>query len=154
MPERNYVQSTIFCDDVRTENTGKEIAIGIYPGQLTLPVIPFVIPVLTIRFELFFFGEPVEDFSIRVCDPAGTALVEQKRPLIFDDWSAPGTLSMVIEGLIAPSVGDYEIFTKTSRHDWALQRALVIDKYDPIRAKSVWQERMKRMEQRMPSTAS
>lgn len=150
MLETNYVQSTIFCDEVRTEHTGKEIAIGIYPGRLTLPAIPFVMPFLTIRFELFFSGQPVESFSIRISDPVGSTLLEQERPLAFDDWNAPGTLSIVVEGLIVPSAGDYAVTTKTSRHEWALQRVLVIEKYDPVRAKSIWQDRIKKMEQRMP----
>ncbi len=149
MPEISYVHSMIFCDEVRMENNGKEIAIGIYPGRMTLPALPFVIPLLTIRFELFFNASPVDDFSIKITDPLGNNIIEQKRPLSFVDWSMPGTLSIMLEGLIVSSAGSYGVMTKTSKHEWTLQRNLVIDKYDPVKAKTRWQEQIRRMEKGM-----
>ena len=145
MPENSYVLSAIFCDEVRTENTGKEIAIGIYPGRLSVPVMPIVLPSLTLRFELFFDGSPVESFSIKIVDPAGNTLIEQQRPMNFSDWHLPGTLSIILQGLILSATGSYAVMTKTSRDDWALQRMLVIEKFDPIRAQMHWRDQMSKM---------
>jgi hypothetical protein len=38
---------TIMCDDVRQENNGKFILIGMYSGGMTVPMIPISPPVLT-----------------------------------------------------------------------------------------------------------
>jgi hypothetical protein len=35
---------TLICDDVRQENTGKLLLIGVYTGTLTTPQLPFVMP--------------------------------------------------------------------------------------------------------------
>jgi hypothetical protein len=38
---------TILCDDVRREDNGKVMVIGIYFGTITVPQLPFVMPALT-----------------------------------------------------------------------------------------------------------
>lgn len=38
---------TIICDEVRQENNGKFIIIGVYNGNITIPQIPFMLPSLT-----------------------------------------------------------------------------------------------------------
>jgi hypothetical protein len=38
---------TIICDEVRQENNGKFIIIGVYLGTITIPQIPFMLPSLT-----------------------------------------------------------------------------------------------------------
>jgi hypothetical protein len=38
---------TIICDEVRQENNGKFIVIGVYNGTITIPQIPFMLPSLT-----------------------------------------------------------------------------------------------------------
>lgn len=37
----NRVRNVIFCDDIRTENNGKLIAIGIYSDNMSVPSFPF-----------------------------------------------------------------------------------------------------------------
>ncbi len=38
---------TIICDEVRQENNGKFIIIGVYQGTIAIPQIPFILPSLT-----------------------------------------------------------------------------------------------------------
>lgn len=38
---------TIMCDEVRQENNGKFILIGVYTPNMTVPQLPFVLPMLT-----------------------------------------------------------------------------------------------------------
>lgn len=39
---------TIICDDVRREDNGKLIILGVYMGAIVVPQLPFVLPTLTI----------------------------------------------------------------------------------------------------------
>ena len=39
---------TILCDDVRQENNGKLILLGMYTPDISVPQIPFVLPMLTV----------------------------------------------------------------------------------------------------------
>lgn len=39
---------TIICDDLRREDNGKLIVLGMYMGTITIPQLPFILPTLTI----------------------------------------------------------------------------------------------------------
>lgn len=149
MHDRSYVQSMLFCDDVRVENTGKEIAIGIYPGGMSFMFLPIMIPQLVIRLELLFYGIPTESFALKVIDPNGNTLVEEQRPLSFRNWSMPGTVSIALQGVILGAAGDYKFFTKIPGEDWVSQRSLHVEKTNVEEAKARHIEFLKRMEGRV-----
>jgi len=44
--------STIIADDIRKENNGKEIIIGVYTGVIIVPTIPAILPTFFVRFEI------------------------------------------------------------------------------------------------------
>ena len=48
---------TVMCDDIRQENTGKFILIGIYMGNITVPQVPVVLPSLAF-FQVFESDRP------------------------------------------------------------------------------------------------
>lgn len=43
--------SVTICDDVRREDNGKEIHIGVYSGGIVVPVVPFILPRLCFVFR-------------------------------------------------------------------------------------------------------
>jgi hypothetical protein len=55
---------TIMCDDVRQENTGKLMLIGMYMGNITVTQLPFVLPTLTF-FQQFEVDRP-GNYTLRV----------------------------------------------------------------------------------------
>src|ERR1700722_15575267 len=55
---------TLMCDDVRQENTGKFIVIGLYTGNMTVPQLPAVLPFLT--FFMFVEADRAGQFPIRM----------------------------------------------------------------------------------------
>lgn len=55
---------TLICDDVRQENNGKFIVIGLYTGGITVPQIPFGFPFLT--FFVCVEADTPGTFSIRL----------------------------------------------------------------------------------------
>lgn len=55
---------TLICDDVRQENNGKFIAIGIYSSNMTVPQFPFALPYLT--FFMFINSDRAGNFPFRM----------------------------------------------------------------------------------------
>ena len=139
MDSRPYVFNVLFCDDVRTEASGKEIAIGIFPGYIYLQSFPALMPLIAIRFELMFYDQPIQDFSIRIVDPNGNILVDQTKPLDFAHWDLPGSATFAFQGLIVATPGNYGVFTKTTGRDWELQRNLHFGKMDRAEGLRRWE---------------
>jgi hypothetical protein len=146
MSARDYIQSVIICDEVRTEITGKDIAIGIFNGTMIVPRIPFVIPMLAVRFELNFFGEFQQTMELRLQDPNHNMIIEQKMPIKFNDWSKPGAITLNMEGLILPVEGAY-LFEVKFNDDWLPAKGLLIEKFNRSRMLEGWRDRMKAMEE-------
>jgi hypothetical protein len=142
----DYLRSVFLCDDIRIENTGREIAIGIFPGILSFPRLPVVIQALVVRFELFFAGVPQEVFSIRIVDPSKNVLVEQKMALQFGDWSMPGSAIASFQGFIFPAKGTYEVLTATSGEEWARAYSFVVEQIDPSVVKQRFTEFMRKVQ--------
>lgn len=55
---------TIVCDDIRREDNGKLIILGMYMGTLTVPMLPFLFPTLTI--VSLFRGDRPESWPWRL----------------------------------------------------------------------------------------
>jgi len=128
--ENEFLQSMIFCEDLRVEVSGREIALGVYSGTATVPQIPFMISSFIVRFELHFFGQSVEKMFFRIDDPVGNRLFEQTVAISFVDWNKPGSLAVGIQNMILPIAGRYNFYLKFSG-DWQLVRNLYVEKFDP-----------------------
>jgi len=132
-----YVQNLLFCDDVRTEVSGKDIAIGIYSGYIIVPQIPMLMPMLCLRMELFFAGERIEKFGVRVVDPQGSQMMENSADVNFTDWTRPGHVIIGMQGLIFGVPGNYS-FQVNFGSEWLEVRTLRVEKVDPdVMRKSV-----------------
>jgi hypothetical protein len=55
---------TLICDEVRQENNGKFIVIGLYTATITVPQLPFVFPFLT--FFMFVNADRPGNFQLRL----------------------------------------------------------------------------------------
>ena len=140
MSNSNYIQNVLLCDDVRVENNGKEIAIGIYTGAISVPTFPIVFGNLAIRFEVFFDGMPENGFSFKLIDPTGNALIEQRLQADFADWTLPGSVSANIQGCIFPTAGTYKILTRTAKEPWEVQRSFTVMKVDAETARARFEQ--------------
>jgi hypothetical protein len=109
MSLKDFLRSAILCDEVRVENTGKEILIGVYQGQIHTANMPLQMPSLTIRFEFDFKGRTVDSFKMRMLDPNSNKLFEQDVGLAFIDWSRPGAIGIGLQGIIFPIAGRYRV---------------------------------------------
>lgn len=72
MPAKLNVRAAVLCDDVRVENNGKAILIGVYSGDVAVPATPFLLPFyvwtnfspeglgeIAVNFRISFQGKPV-----------------------------------------------------------------------------------------------
>jgi hypothetical protein len=125
-----YVRSVLFCEDIRVERNGKEIVIGLYAGGLLTPQVPFQPPSFVIRFELFFGGDVIKSFLMRLKDPTGTTITEQTLVVNFADWQRPGAVFMSFPSLVFPTQGAYSLDTKFGDMDWAETTSFYIDLAD------------------------
>jgi len=57
-------QYTLVCDDVRQENNGKFIILGMYMGNITVTQLPFALPVLT--FFQSLLADRLGGYTVRV----------------------------------------------------------------------------------------
>lgn len=55
---------TLMCDDVRQENNGKFIVVGLYTPNMSVPQIPFTVPFLT--FFMFVETDRPGNFPFRM----------------------------------------------------------------------------------------
>ena len=127
----NYVKSVLLCEDLRSELSGKEFAIGILAGNLIVPHIPFLLDHLVIRIELFTSGEVVPGFLVKMDDPLGSELFRQQVMVSFRNWDRPGAVALGVNGLFVRLSGIYKIYAKYDIDpEWTLIRELFVDKID------------------------
>jgi hypothetical protein len=150
MSASGYIQSVILCDEVRTEITGKDIAIGVYNGHLILPQIPFVLPSLAVRYELSFRGNKTEKMNVKLEGPDKNAIFRNTVMIQFNDWDKPGAVTIVLAGLIMPTEGTYSFYSKF-RNDWELTRTLMVEKINREKLAENWHTRMSQMAEQMRS---
>jgi len=55
---------TLVCDDIRQENNGKFIVVGLYMGNITVPHVPFVLP--SLAFFQVFESERSGNFTFKI----------------------------------------------------------------------------------------
>jgi hypothetical protein len=128
MPSK-FVQNVLFCDDVRTEQSGKDIAIGIYNGYIVLPQIPFVIN-LAVRVEANLSGNVKHGISAKFRDPMGNDLAESYSPIELFDWDLPFGITLGFANLILPTPGEYKLLVKFD-DEWEEYRTLNVQKINP-----------------------
>lgn len=95
----------IFCDDIRQENTGKFLFIGVYPGDLIPSTIPAAFPMAVF---LRVHGMPAGNhkFSAKLISPSGAVLFEQEGDMETNSEGIP--IVLIFSGFLAniDSAGD------------------------------------------------
>jgi len=101
---------TIVCDDIRREDNGKLIVLGMYIGTLTVPMLPFVFPTLTV--VSLFKGDKPESFSWRLSIQnleSNHQLVAEARGFATVPAPGPGVMPVKFAGLPVTQAGAYNI---------------------------------------------
>src|SRR5665213_452168 len=82
---------TLICDDVRQENTGKLIVIGIYAGVVGVPQIPATFPTGLTFFQGWESDRPGKiDLKIKIQHlESGQIIIEARAGMMVVDPRAP-----------------------------------------------------------------
>jgi len=100
---------TILCDDVRREDNGKLIVLGMYMGTIAVPMLPMVMPTLTVL--ALFTGDRPEQWSWRMAIQhleRGKTLVEA-RGFANVQQPGPGAMPVKFGGVRFDAAGAYNI---------------------------------------------
>jgi hypothetical protein len=110
--------TSVFCDDIRQENNGKLIFIGVYPVDLVPGAMPSTFPMaLWLRAE--GLGKGNHSFTFRLTGPTGDVILEQQdtidlpeddKPLVllFAGFLVSVTKTGEIKGTLTLDGQDYE----------------------------------------------
>jgi hypothetical protein len=100
---------TLVCDDIRQENNGKFILIGLYMGNITVPHVPFVLP--SIAFFQVFEADRLGNFTFKMRlerMDTGQALVEGMGMLSVQK-PGPGVTPIKFAPVPLPMFGTYSL---------------------------------------------
>lgn len=114
----------IFCDDVRTEITGKQIYIGVYGSHLLVDEFPANLPSLSIiATAVTAIEDPFKKLVFRVIDESdGEVILEKKVPseLLPQPENAPENkilvklrTTMVLPGIEFKAEGEIKVVMET-----------------------------------------
>lgn len=104
---RSIHADVIFCDDIRQENTGKFIFIGVYPGDLIPSVLPAAFP-MAVFLRVHGMPEGKHPFHVKISSPSGKLLFEQRDSMEMNTAGAP--IVLIFSGFLAniDAAGDLE----------------------------------------------
>lgn len=124
------VEAVILCDQVRREDNGKLLLIGVYSDVITVPRLPLPIQ-LTLAVEIRVVQAGTFTFSIDVTDPLGNHVVEGlagEGKYEGEDgrttWFAVA-LPLFVLSAEGPYVAKVDFAGAPGRHDTFLVRKLV-----------------------------
>jgi hypothetical protein len=123
------VVSVILCDDVRREDNGKEILIGIYVGNMIVDTdVPALLPTFCIRIVIRW-KEPgahkVEGFIIA---PNGNLIVKFGGDLVLPPGQNLSSASFKVSPFIIPAFGNYEIKIGTQESE-----AITVETFEVVK---------------------
>jgi hypothetical protein len=103
---------TLMCDDIRQENNGKFIIIGLYTPNIVVPQVPFVLPTLAF-FQMVECDRPGA-FTVRMRlehMDSGKKLVEGMGMMNIER-PGPGVNAVKFGGVQFPGIGGYQYVVK------------------------------------------
>lgn len=123
-----YFRDILLCDDLRTEISGKQIAVGLYSGGVVVPHLPYKLDQLVVRFEILTKGEPLSGFRIKISDSFSQTVATSEIPVSFQNYNRPGSVFTVFANLNLATSGKYEILVAPiGTEDWNLLRDFYVD---------------------------
>lgn len=83
--------TTVFCDDIRMEQTGKLILVGVYPADLVPAALPGTFPI-SMFVQLHGLSVGQHKFTLTLKAPSGAVVLEQSDEINHPDAQKPSVL--------------------------------------------------------------
>lgn len=104
------VKSIIVCDDVRREDNGKEILIGVYTDTIvTVKEPPIVLPKLCIRIQLSTKKSEFKNVSCKIISPSRKEIFSGNSPMKIENPDDPTIVTLAFSPAPLPMAGVYSI---------------------------------------------
>lgn len=110
--------TALVCDDVRREDNGKEILIGVYTGAIAMPKLPANLP-LCLWLHLQTHGNGEIKLEFRVIGPAEKELAHGEAMVGFVDSDLPASLALPKLPLALESEGMLDFQWRQTGADWS-----------------------------------
>jgi hypothetical protein len=101
---------TIICDDIRREDNGKEILIGMLNQGLVLQQVPAIIPTFAIRFLIQPIKTDYDDVVVKVIGPEGEQVFKAEMKFKFQTAKYMGSFFVKVSPMPLKSYGRYQIW--------------------------------------------
>jgi hypothetical protein len=125
------VESVLLCDDIRREDNGKAILVGVYSGDIVIPIVP-----ATLGLHLWLQGRAVESarefgFRAQVLGKTRPATKETSGPTSRSFSVEPGSDFLIAIGKIQvqiPCEGEMSVQVKYGVRPWAevLKKRIIV----------------------------
>lgn len=117
------------CDDVRTEVTGKDIIIGVYPGNIAVPSFPANM-LLCIWFQFWPKGLGDTGVEVRLLGPNNAQLAHVSANLSVRKQQL-GSFHTPQLPIQVQTPGELSVQVRTTDTEWTTIRALPIEALQP-----------------------
>jgi hypothetical protein len=97
------------CDEIRHEIGGKQLIIGAYSGVILLPFLPFLLPQLTIRFEVKVDKQHYDHVESTILRPNGSIFRHDSMSLDVKYPEYPTSVVFLLGGLNFEHTGKYGV---------------------------------------------
>lgn len=98
------------ADDVRKEDNGKDIIIGVYNESVIVPTLPAILPTFTLWFQARIRKLKFEKIKAHITDPNEREVVRIEGNLDFDNALFPAAFSLKISPLPIQIYGVYTVY--------------------------------------------
>jgi|SRR3972149_8761209 len=102
----------MICDDIRVENNGKTIIIGIYHDNIIVPGLPFVMPQLVTWTKWDVAKAPLKKFEFTVTAPDGKTMGHVADEPSTNASGKKAILQIAISPFAIKEMGEYRIDAK------------------------------------------
>jgi hypothetical protein len=98
------------CDDVRIENNGKYLLIGVYSGTIRVrKALPVTLSMLSFWIQLDLKQLDYDDYELKLLDPRRQEIAQIRGPARFARVDEPGVIVCFAGPLTISSYGTYSI---------------------------------------------
>src|SRR5262245_1276923 len=110
MTEKPFsIINTIVCDDVRREDNGKEILIGVFNDTLVIDSVPAILATFGIRFLV---KTNTKEAEVRgyIVGPGENKIVQFGGQVVFANIKYSSSFFFKISPMMIPEYGEYKIY--------------------------------------------
>ena len=107
----------MICDDIRVEDNGKTIIIGIYHDNILVPSLPFIMPKLVTWTKWDIKESPLKKFEFQIKAPDGKVIGRVPGEPSKKASGKKAILQIAISPFVIKEAGEYKIDAKINGED-------------------------------------